>query len=160
GRYPHRRLPSVAEAVESDPTRVDPGKRLEPVGNLLMLGDHDGEKRLLERIGLALERPEAVLEDVEILGCKRDKSSLGQPDGKLMIRRIVHLGVGDIAWTPLQAMLADHDRTFLSGLDPLGKEEDAVGDHVWEHVHHDLVAGESRLIMDPSRADIGWHSFE
>ena len=78
----------------------------------------------------------------------------GQADGEPVIVRAVDLGVGDVAGPAFQAVLADDDRAFFALLDPLGQEQDAVGDHVGKDVHDDLVAGELGLVVDSPAADV------
>ena len=92
--------------------------------------------------------------DVEILRRERDEALFGQADGELVIGGAFDLGVGDVLRPALQAVLADDDGAFFPVLDPLGQEQDAVGDHVGEDVHDDLVAGELGFVVDPSRADV------
>ena len=119
-----------------------------------MLGNDQREQRLLERVGLALKRAEAVLEDVEILRRERDVSLLGKPHGVLVIGRVLDLRVGNIARTPLEPVLANHHGPLFTFLDILGQEQDAVRKNVGEDVHHHFVAGEERLVEDLSRADV------
>ena len=119
-----------------------------------MLGDDDREERLAQRVGLALKRAEAVFKDVQVLRCKRDEPSLGQTDGVLVVRRVVLLGVGDVLRAALQAVLANHHRALLAVLDVLGQEQDAIGDHVREDVHHHFITRVLRLVIDLPRADV------
>src|SRR5262245_30808750 len=66
-RDAHCRLAAIGQPIERNALRIDIWLRLEPVHDLLVLRDDDREQRLLERVGLALERAEAVGEDVEVL---------------------------------------------------------------------------------------------
>ena len=50
-----------------------------------MLRDDDREQRFLERIGLALQRTEAVAEQIEILRGERDEAAVGQAGGEIVI---------------------------------------------------------------------------
>ena len=151
----HRRLAAVAEPVKADPGGVDERQRLEPVGELLVLRDDHREERLLERVRLALEGPEAVAEDVEVLGREGDEPAAGEGRGEVVVRLVVDLRVGHVLRSAFEAVLADDDRPPLALLDPLRHEQDAVGDHVREDVEDDLVAEELRVVVDLAGARVG-----
>ena len=118
-----------------------------------MLRHDDREERLLQRIGLALQRAEAVLEDVQVLRREGDEAALGQLGGEVVIGRVV--ARDDVLGTPFQAVLADDDRPPLARLKVLRHQQNAVGDHVGKDIEHHLVAGPRRRVVGLARAGIG-----
>ena len=121
-----------------------------------MLRDDVAEQRPLQRVALALKRPEAVSAAVGVLGGVGDEASLGQLGReRLVITEAVSGGGDRVHRDTLEPMLADDHRPFLAGLDVLGHQQDARGDHVGIDVDHGFIGTVGVGIEHLSCADVG-----
>ena len=148
-RHPHGRLAAVRQAVEGDPLRVDEGQARQPLDDLLVLRHDDREERFLDRIGLALQRAEAIAEEIKVLRGEGHEAAVGQP-GRVIV---IELAVAEehVGGPALQAVLADDHRPPLARLDVLGHQQHAIREDVGKHVQDNLVAGPFLALVALSR---------
>src|SRR5260221_14630301 len=65
-----------------------------------------------------------------------------------MVEMIVRRRIGDLGGPPLQAVLANHPRPALTGLDIFRNQQNAISIYLWPNVQHHFVATESRRVID------------
>ena len=118
-----------------------------------MLRDDHREKRLFQWVSLALERAEAVLEDVQVLRSEGHKPALGQLGGECFVVMIVFFA-NDALGAALEPVLAHDHRSPLAVLDVPRETEDPVGDEIREHVEHHFVVGDRVALHHLARADV------
>ena len=118
-----------------------------------MLGGDEREQRQLERVGLALQQAESIAADVRVLRGEDDVAAVGQVGAESVVRGLDR-PVDDHLRGALQAVLADDHRPPLAGLDVLGQQQDAVGEHVRIDVENHLVARPLVVVHDPARARV------
>ena len=127
-RHAHGRLAAVAQAVESDPFGIDLRQRFQPVQDLLVLRQDEGEQRRLDRVGLAAEEAIAVLAAIGVVRREDDEAALGQPGGDSRDRPVFPSMT--ILRHAVAAVLADDHGPFLARLEILRQQQHAPGEHV------------------------------
>src|ERR1700730_12682821 len=95
----------------------------------------------------ALNHTKAILEDLGILRRICNKDLVRQFGRETMLVVRVLIGIGGVARTAFQSMLANHDRTFFAGLDSFRDVQDAVSEYSGPDVEDHLVAAKLRLVV-------------
>src|SRR5207244_10108781 len=98
------------------------------------------EQRQLERMPLALNHPEAVLEDVRVLRRIGDEALFSQLGGETVVIMRVRFRIGGVGGTTFETVLAYHNRALLARLDVFRYQQDSVGENARPHIQHYLVA--------------------
>ena len=120
-------------------SRINERQCRKPAQHLLVLRDSKRKERPAQRIPLTLERAEFVVADIGILRRVCDVATLGQPRGKRIVRAFPFRNY--VRRAALETMLTHHHRPPLARGNVLGDEQNAVVEHVGQHVQRHFVAG-------------------
>src|SRR5262245_20879594 len=104
-----------------------------------MLRRDDRKQRLLQRIGLSLQRSKPITKQIEILRRESYETFFRQLGAERFV--VCEAGLADrILRAALQAMLTNHNRASFAGRDTCWYGKQSACDDVRKNVQHNLVS--------------------